>query len=351
MVFAAQLLTKLKPCSYLRVYVMVDFKQTKIYQNGSPVTALVVLGVAVEYFLKLAFHERRGLNALDWHDVPVVEMLRVVINGRNRASVEVEVPRDIAMSALGLARAVVDKLELHGCRVLDAVVPQRRRGLLVGSHDLVVERAGVLGRSSVELKNRTVLKEKKRLAWRRQAQRASYHLWPAALASYAERLCVFVEWGPGEPTQWRAISCDVLSGEAPDTPENWKPLFGWRGALARQGRAQPKASGVAGGFSLDDARKRQFDALYPKLRKGMVQGKQMASVSDLLADLAQAGSAKAKKARPSIGERMPVWARRHRWLADMWGRSKALASRTGGGCEGWGATRQALSDIHGALSS
>ena len=329
---------------------MVDFKETKIYQNGYLVTALVVLGVAVEYFLKLAFKERRGLNCLAWSDVPVVEMRRVEINGRKRASVDVDVPRGVAESALRLARALVAKLELHGCRVLDAVVPQRRKGLFAREHDLVVERAGVRGRSSVEVKNRTVLKANKRQTWRRQAQQQAFQLWPAAKNSYAERMCVFVEWGPGEPTQWRAINCDVLSGDVPDTPENWKPFFGWAGALAPKARARPKASAASGITSAEQARKRKFDALYPTLRKGTVHGKEMASVSDLLRDMARTGSEKAKKARPTIGEKMPVWARRYRWAAKTWGQSSALSSRTGGGIDGWGATRQALSDLHEALS-
>ena len=156
---------------------MVDFRETKIYLGGYPVTALVVLGVAVEYFLKLAFKERRGLNCLEWSDVTVVTLLRVMINGRKRASVAIDVPRGLAETALRLARALVDKLELYGCRVLDAVVPHRRRGFNVGEHDLVVERAGVRGKSSVELKNRTVLKVNKRQTWRRQAQQKAFQLW------------------------------------------------------------------------------------------------------------------------------------------------------------------------------
>ena len=48
-----------------------------------------------------------------------------MVNKRKRARIEVDVPRDVATAALQLARALVDKLELHGCRVLDAIVPQR----------------------------------------------------------------------------------------------------------------------------------------------------------------------------------------------------------------------------------
>ena len=329
---------------------MVDFRETRIYQNGYLVTQLVVVGIAVEYFLKLAFRERRGLNCLDWHDVPVVEILNAVVNKRMRARIVVDVPRDVATSALQLARALVDKLELHGCRVLDAIVPQRKGGVVVGSHDLIVERAGVRGRTSVELKNRTVKKAEKRMTWRRQAQRQSYKLWPAAKQAYTERLCVFVEWGPGDVTQWRAINCDALSGDALDTPENWKPLFGWRGALVPKARVRPAASSAASGTSTDQARKRKFKSVYPKLRKCTAHGKEMASVSDLLKDMSREGNTKAKKAQPTLGQKMPVWERRNKWAANSWARSKQLASRTGGGVDGIGATRPALEDIHAALS-
>ena len=63
-----------------------DFRDVKLYVDGERVQQLFVVSLAAERFWWLAFHERRGMNALDWSDVQSVEVrsvLRIDGSGQN----------------------------------------------------------------------------------------------------------------------------------------------------------------------------------------------------------------------------------------------------------------------------
>ena len=55
-----------------------DFRKAKLFVDGARVTQLLVVSLAAERFWWLAFHERRGMNALDWSDVQSVEVRSVL---------------------------------------------------------------------------------------------------------------------------------------------------------------------------------------------------------------------------------------------------------------------------------
>ena len=125
-------------------------------------------------------------------------------------------------------------------------------------------------------------------------------------------------------------------------------LWGWRGRLA-----SPQSSSVASprpslrpSLAETATRKRPFAEVYRAVRKSMSNQQEYGSVSDLLKDI---GSDKAKRARPTIGEKMPRWGRRFQWPKRSYGKSKNAASRGGGGIDGYVATKDALNDIYQVL--
>ncbi len=54
----------------------------------------------------------------------------------------------------------------------------------------------------------------------------------------------------------------------------------------------------------------------------------------------------AKRAKPTIGQKLPGWATRFGWPAHSWAKTPRLASKTGGGKNGFAASKQALDDIY-----
>ena len=225
-----------------------NYEEHKIYLNGFRVKFLCLVGLAVELFLKMAFGVRRGLNALRWHDVgDTIEIRHVVINDRNRSSVHVDLPRSAAVLALRVSHAVVAAMEQRGdMRVLDAIVPEKdANGDVVSEHDVVAERRGEPGKSSVEIKCRQIKDDRYTDSFRRQLQNESMKLWKAATAplghQWAERVVVLVEWGKGPlDGNFKAIRAESLPLGSRNLPENWNVLWGWRGRLA-----SPQSSSVA----------------------------------------------------------------------------------------------------------
>ncbi len=110
------------------------------------------LGVVVEWFWYLAFgRPRRGLYALEPGDVDEVELWSVTneATGVQHRSALVSVSQDDAAAALTTATSIVERLEGHGLRVLEALPAGPPR---IGDHDLVVERRGARGKGSMEVK-------------------------------------------------------------------------------------------------------------------------------------------------------------------------------------------------------
>ena len=151
-------------------------------------------------------------------------------------------------------------------------------------------------------------------------------------------------------------------------PENWQVLFGWEPPLpmprpapkaAAAPAAQAKAAArtrpataapaAASGTNsvAERARKRKFEHDFTKIRKQETAYGVMGSVSDLLT---QMETPAAKRAKPTVGEKLPRWSRTWSWPANSWGQWAAFRARTGGGLKGFGASKAALDDIHKFLS-
>ena len=110
------------------------------------------LGNVVEWFWYLAFgRPRRGLYSLEPTDVAEVEVwnVRNADSGVERKLAIVSVTPEDARLALRAATLVVEAVGKTELRILEALPagPPRQ-----GDHDLVVERRGVRGRGSMEVK-------------------------------------------------------------------------------------------------------------------------------------------------------------------------------------------------------
>ena len=228
---------------------------------------------------------------------------------------------------------------------------------------MIAERSGKSGKSSIEFKCRTILDDRRRNEFRRQLQKDAYKWWPTAVEKrnhgWAERGCVLVEFRTRDADNWSSLRCDILPAESPDEVSNWRPLFGWASKLVNNSGApsvrasEPKQepphprSSQSADPSGNGTRKRAFSSAYAKCRACNVYGQEMRSVSDLVTEV---GTPAAKRAKPTIGEKMPVWAKKFKWAPRAWARTPRLGSRTGGGRKGICATKTALEDIHNALS-
>jgi hypothetical protein len=340
-----------------------DFRASKLYLNGVRVNQLTVVGVAVERFWWLAFHERRGVSNLVWNDVTKVELrnARRTKDGPRRC-VEVGLSREDSTLALRVAQEVINLLENNGYRILDAIAKQMDGdGDAVGEHDLICERRQPLripGKTSVEVKLRRVTTAQLLPQVRRQVQQESWKLWPAATAGskgkFSERVCVLLRWGPGDPFalgDWRDSFAEALPADASsNAAENWSVLWGWSQssgdartkANTKKAKTQAKAQAKAKSKAKAEG-KQAFERVFAKCRKaGRGHAKHLRSVSDLLKEI---GTERSKKMQPTIGERMPVWAKRFKWSDDSWGQDAKCGSSSGGGSAGYVASYDALHDI------
>ena len=289
---------------------------------------MTVMGVAASEFWRLAFRGRKRISACVWSDVQIVELRDVVKDGRKYGTLEVAVTREDSQLALRAAIASVEAIEEHGLRILDAIATQKgEHGRSVGEHDLVCERRqGPAGKTSVEVKFRRMTHASMLHEVRRQLRQEAWRLFEHANSAghscarahgFAEQAYVLLCWGPGPSTayalgDWTKSFAEVIPAHAPgNTAECWKTLWGW--ALAQpQARAQAKAAAKAQAAAVAlakakaQAKQTAFKRHYAKLRQVIIKhGKDMRSVPDLLK---LANTAKAKTVRPTIGERMPVWA-------------------------------------------
>lgn len=337
---------------------MYDFVADRIVLNRSRVTVLAVVGLAVETFVALVYHARKGFNALAWHQVKSVTFYDVTVNGVHKTKVEVSVPREQAERALRIAFAICVRLEKFGFRLLDAVVAELdTKKQKVGEHDLIGERKGQKGKSSLEIKLRTIEKDSFIDTVRKQVQSLAFYgpskrFWPTAVAKnnhpWAERVVVLVIFRDPLADDFE-ICCEALPAHAQCKPENWQALFGWERTLAPKRAAAPRTPPPAASATqsrsstADRSRKRKFEEIYASIRKHTLYHTEMGSVSDLLGEMK---TAKAKRAKPTIGERIGGWAKVFGWAAHSWARSPHFRSRTGGGSQGLGASRAALDDIH-----
>ena len=88
---------------------MFHYDRDVIKLGKQRVYVLAVIGLAVESFLALAYHSRRGFNVLRWFNVKSVTFRNCNVNGVDKAAAEVEVDRTMAERALRIARAIAER--------------------------------------------------------------------------------------------------------------------------------------------------------------------------------------------------------------------------------------------------
>ena len=177
-----------------------------------------------------------------------------------------------------------------------------------------------------------------------------------------------MHFADGRNQDWETIYCESLALGLENKPENWKPEFGWEARLPslqmgapgqhnvpqqsqqqkQTARSQPPvATKPLVRAPQETQRKRAFETLYGGVRKVDFYNKEMGSISDLLGGMATPA---AKRAKPTLGEKVRGWAVRFGWPARNWTQTPRLGSKTGGGKGGYAASKQALDDIHRHLN-
>ena len=133
-------------------------------------------------------------------------------------------------------------------------------------------------------------------------------------------------------------------------PEMWMPVWGWAGALpaASDARALATTSARVRAAQNVEAKAKAdktntFDRAYAQCRTVVKHGRATRSVSDLLNGVR---TDRARRVRPTIGEKLGVWQRKWQWPPRSYDTDARAASRSGGGSYGYVATKPALSDIH-----
>ena len=174
----------------------------RIKWHDTSLHRLRLVSFVAEQFWKLAFKERRDLNALAGDSIKTVWLNDVHVDGvKKRGEVEVEVPIEYAMLAYKIAMEAVMVLEQFFYRVLDVVV----RETSSGEHDLLVERRGLSGPSSVEVKCKTITSPKTQLEnFRQQMRKDAIKLWRPS--KFSERLVLVFEFADGaKDVSWRIV--------------------------------------------------------------------------------------------------------------------------------------------------
>ena len=315
-----------------------------------------------------------------WSNVRSVTIYNATVNGAEKKNIDVDVPRRDAELALRVAQAVCKRLQKFGFFLLDAVVSQynhaaqhaKDRWKRAGSHDLVADRPHVQGKSSIEVKLRTIEKADRAPTVRRQLQNLAHKLWPSATAKskhgWGERVVLLVEFTGAMDEEWDAMRCDSLLVGLDNKPENWDPLFGWEGSLppakgaskalpaqcalpARTlNRTPPAELDPPPATPLERQRKRKFETLYRGVHKCTLYGSEMGAVKDMIVAMCDEGVPAAKRTRNTVGEKITGWSQRWSWPAHSWTKTPKFSSKGGGGKWGLAATKNALNDSHRHLS-
>lgn len=122
--------------------VLYNYRATPpLLKDGHAFTRARMLGMVAEFFWRIAFHDRLGLNACRWQDCTEIPLYDVVINGRHRKEVQGSVPEEDAQLGLHFARLIAYRLLDAGFFILDAIVPVSKQGNRIGDIDLVGMRA------------------------------------------------------------------------------------------------------------------------------------------------------------------------------------------------------------------
>jgi hypothetical protein len=209
----------------------------------------------------------------------------VVLDGRKKASVDVQLLHEDAALAIKVAKEIRRHLHLNQFGVLKAVDKAfDATGREIGAHDLVCDRptehAGPQGLYSVEVKLRQLYSEAGRKKVRQKLREESLPLFETALqnsrsGSWAGRVVLLVEFGRGSLQSWNAVRADLYLGGT------WKTLFGWPGSQATL--ARPAVATSAPGRRPPPAPASDAASLPPMnyRRDSETNGKRVAPVRDL----------------------------------------------------------------------
>ena len=311
-----------------------DGRFRNLEQDGHSVTSLQLVGLAVEYLLKVA--QKKGIGSVRLVDVVAsVSLNHVVYNGRKKRSHDVCLSDDEKELTLKVAREVRRVMMVHHFNVLDVV--KREAG--VGSHDLICDRQLVASNAtcfpdkySVELKLRRILSDSGRNKFRKDSRVSALNMLKAAIDKsrdqWAGRLVLLVEFGPGPLHAWRAVRCDLYQ----HATQQWQGLFGWPGSRS-QSLGALASRPVAGPGPRPSQLDHKCDAVIAELKKeswAIVNNRPMCSISLLLE---KAGTAAAARAKPTIGERLPSWKKRKGWDEGDLSRQPRKRGKRGGAPE------------------
>ena len=215
-----------------------DYRKHKIKWHNEPMHRLRLVSFVAERFWNLAFALRLGMEALTPARVRSVSLSDIEVDGvRKCDEVNIEVPEKDAALAFRIACGVVDFVEHIGFRILNAVVPDTRSDGKTSEHDLVGERKGMGGQSSIEVKCKTIQKvERLYDTFRFQMREDALKLWKAD--KFCERVVVLVEFDAKQSLDvgWRTLRCESYNGV------DWKALRGWGGPAAQPPVPGPTAN-------------------------------------------------------------------------------------------------------------
>ena len=209
-----------------------DYRTTPLYQREVRVSPLQVVGIAAEIVLRVA--QKVGINSVSIQNVPdTVELYGVEVHGRKYACKSVGVSDADKDLAVKVAKEVRRVLMAHGFNVLAVV---QKEGTY-GTHDLVCDKPFTIGNGveqpglySGERKLRRILTDSGRMKFRSDLRVESLGLFNAVIergrGQWAGRFVLLVEFGPGQPTNWSNLRCDLYL----HATKQWQGLFGWVGS-------------------------------------------------------------------------------------------------------------------------
>ena len=90
--------------------VLYNYREILIFKDGTEITRARVVGLIAEFFWRLAFHDRLGLNVCHWRDCTEIPLYNVLIRGIRRKELSALVLEEDAQLGLHLARVIVDRL-------------------------------------------------------------------------------------------------------------------------------------------------------------------------------------------------------------------------------------------------
>jgi hypothetical protein len=350
-----------------------------LLKDGHAFTRARMLGMVAEFFWRIAFHDRLGLNACRWQDCTEIPLYDVVINGRHRKEVQGSVPEEDAQLGLHFARLIAYRLLDAGFFILDAIVPVSKQGNRIGDIDLACERRGLPGRSCVECKFRIVLSPAFRPKVWEQVQAESLPLWHAVSTGqtahvWAERVVVLLEIHDENCTSWTIRAARLLKDK-----DRWNDVFDWpceppaaqdAGPLPAKAPPAAKAAPAPPAAKALPAAKaaRPLAAKAPAAAKAagpvtrkrpleeilqdqhieweLVDGVRMASFDSFLTAI---DTSEAKKAKNQPGERLAGWSRRFRWVGTYRADSPTLRSNMGRGKAKTMVAESVLPDIYSVV--